>query len=79
MDEKVIADNIIAKFGGLRFVVTKIDINKINGSLPQEAWNWIKNENKVQRGFIKIKTQPPKTFDDFLIFSNQIPAMEEKR
>ena len=78
-NEKNIADAIIKEFGGLRFFITKIDINVTNGVLPQEAWSWINNESKKSRGYLKIKAQPPKTLDDILRFANGEPAVVQRK
>lgn len=65
--EKAIADAILSQFNGLRFLITRIDINSSNGALPQAAWDWINNENKINRGFVKLsKVQQPKTLNEIL-------------
>jgi hypothetical protein len=79
INEKNIADEIIKEFEGLRFLVTKIDINSPNGVLPQGAWEWINNESKISRGFVKIKQPPqPKTFNDILRFADGSPVVQQK-
>lgn len=75
VSEKDIADQIIREYQGLRFLVTKIDINTPNGVLPQGAWDWINSESKSSRGFVKIKAKQPST----LRFSNGAPAIPQNK
>lgn len=79
VSEKDIADAIIKAFAGLRFLVTKIDINTPNGVLPQGAWDWINKESAISRGFVKLKAKPPSTINDLLRFSAGSPVITQKR
>lgn len=67
-DEKFIADNIISKHPGLNFLVVDVNLEKYNGVLPKNAWEWI---NKKTKTLLKLKLKPapqlqPKLLSDIL-------------
>lgn len=63
--EQHIADKIIARHPGLRFLVIAVDLRKYNGVLSKNAWEWISKKNRIT---LKVKSvpQPQKSLYDIL-------------
>lgn len=78
-NEADVANALIKEFQGLRFFVSKIDIDSPNGVLPQKAWNWITKKNKQKRNYVKIKNRKSKEFDDILRFIDGTPAIQKRK
>jgi len=49
VNEQGISNHVGSIFTGLRFFVTKIDINATNGVLPKSAWDWINRKSGFQK------------------------------
>lgn len=75
---KYFADNIIRMYPGVKFLITKIDLNEYNGYLPQKAWDWIKAHSQVK--YLKIKPNPQApTYGDALKRAIEFNAEKEKQ
>lgn len=61
-DEKFIADKIIAKHPGLLFLVVNVNLNRNNGVLNKNAWEWI---NKKTKNLLRVKPAPQPPRDVF--------------
>ena len=62
LNEKGIADKIIARAPGQLFIVVSVNLSMHNGVLPKEAWGWIA---KKTRAILKVKPSPAPPEDLF--------------
>lgn len=61
-NQEYIADNIIASYPGLLFLIVAVNLQQYNGVLNKKAWEWI---SKKARIFLRVKPapQPPPLAD----------------
>lgn len=73
---KTMADSIISTYPGLRFFISRIDLNDYNGVLHTSAWDWIKRKTGQ---LLNLKPAPrarPTTIQDLLSRINQNQGTE---
>ncbi len=76
VDEKFIADSVIAQNPGLLFLVVAVELTRHNGVLPKAAWEWISKKTKV---LFKVKPSPAPPEDLFKTimqgYTNPLPPI----
>lgn len=81
-DERDIANVLIKEIPGLRFFISKIDINSTNGLLPKDAWTWIDEKGKLSRTYSKMTNPAPsQNFDRVFaeLFENNQKIVNESK